>query len=452
MCAFFAAYLIPIPALRQFSLQAAVLVLFNLAATLLVFPAIISLDLRRRWHARPDLFCCRPASPPSRQSWNLRRFASQHYAPFLLRPGVRAAAMVLQIIFLAAGLFGLLRVKDGLDLKEVVPQHTAEHAFLEAQSELFGFYNMYAVTRGEFEYPTNQRLLYEYHEAFMRVPNVMKNDNGGLQTFWLAMFRDWLMNLQRAFDRDWKNGAITQERWFNNASDEGILAYKLLVQTGHVDNPVDKSLVWQVRLVDAHGIINPKAFYNYLSAWSWNDALAYGFSQANLRPQPRQWLHVAAEYELKIPKSGPLLYTQLPFYLHGLRDTSAITELIAQVRAICARFEERGLPNFPSGIPFLFWEQYLGLRRGLALALAAALAAAFLLSAILLLNLWGALLVVLSLAGVVLQLMGLMDLVGMQLSAVPAVLLVVAIGISAYFTLHLSLVRVPALLNRPVLS
>lgn len=315
MCAFFSAALIPIPALRVFALQAAVLVLFNLAATLLVFPAVISLDLRRRRAARPDVLCCRATPPSARPTWSLRRFAATHYAPFLLRPGVRAAAMVLQAAVLAGGLWGLLRVKDGLDLKEVVPQHTGEHAFLEAQSELFGFYNMYAVTRGEFEYPTNQRLLYDYHEAFMRVPNVMKNDNGGLQTFWLAMFRDWLLNLQSAFDRDWKLGAINQERWFSNASDEGILAYKLLVQTGHVDNPVDKSLVWQVRLVDAHGIINPKAFYNYLSAWSWNDALAYGFSQANLRPEPRQWLHVAGEYELKIPKSGPLVYTQLPFYL-----------------------------------------------------------------------------------------------------------------------------------------
>lgn len=437
---FLAAALIPIPALRGFAITAAILVMFNLLATLLVFPAIVSLDLRRRKARMWDVLCCRDAPPPRPTGWSLRRFAAKHYVPFLLRKGTCAAVIVLHVIVLGSALWGSLRVKDGLELKEVVPQYTGEHAFLEAQSDLFGFYNMYAVTRGEFEYPINQRLLYDYHEAFMRVPNVMKNDNGGLQTFWLAMFRDWLMNLQVAFDRDWKNGAITQERWFSNASDEGILAYKLLVQTGHVDNPVDKSLVWKVRLVDTHGIINPKAFYNYLSAWSWNDALAYGFSQANLRPEPRQWLHVANDYELKIPKSGPLVYSQLPFYLQGLRDTTEITELIAQVRAICARFEERGLPNFPSGIPFLFWEQYLALRSGLALALVCALAAIFILSSALLLNVWAAFLVVLSMGSVVLQLLGLMGAVGMQLSAVPAVLLVVAVGIATHFTLHISLV------------
>lgn len=46
--AFLSATIIPIPALRVFSLQAAILVFFNLVTTLLVFPAIISIDLRRR--------------------------------------------------------------------------------------------------------------------------------------------------------------------------------------------------------------------------------------------------------------------------------------------------------------------------------------------------------------------------------------------------------------------
>lgn len=211
------------------------------------------------------------------------------------------------------------------------------------------------------------------------------------------------------------------------------------MQTGHVDNPIDKSLVTQVRLVDADGMINAKAFYNYLSAWASNDALAYGASQANLRPEPRQWFHAADDYELKIPKSAPLVYAQMPFYLHGLGDTESITKLIGQVRTLCERFEERGLPNFPSGIPFLFWEQYIGLRWALGLALASALGAVFVVLSILLLNLWAAILVVITLAGMVLQLLGLMGILGVKLSAVPAVLLIVAVGIGVHFSVHICL-------------
>lgn len=49
--------------------------------------------------------------------------------------------------------------------------------------------------------------------------------------------------LQKAFDKHWKTGCINEEGWCANATEDGILAYKLLVQTGRIDNPVDKTLV-----------------------------------------------------------------------------------------------------------------------------------------------------------------------------------------------------------------
>ncbi len=44
------------------------------------------------------------------------------------------------------GIIGTVRVKDGLDLTDVVPRDTTEYKFLAAQEKYFGFYNMYAVT------------------------------------------------------------------------------------------------------------------------------------------------------------------------------------------------------------------------------------------------------------------------------------------------------------------
>lgn len=301
----FAAVMIPVPALRVFCLQAAILMCFNLAAVLLVFPAMVSLDLRRRRSGRSDILCCclptlvtnqscKHSQPvytnPQEESliscsekdclsFSLSRFATKYYAPFLAKSSIKCLGMLTLAGVIGFSLFNAMKLPDGLELTDLVPQGTDEHKFLNAQGKLFGFYNMFAVTQGDFEYPTNQKLLHDFHEAFVRVPHVIKNDNGGLPDFWLRMFRDWLKNLQRAFDRDYREGRITQERWFTNASDDAILAYKLLVQTGHVDNPIDKSLVTHVRLVDSEGIINPKAFYNYLSAWTWNDGFAYGASQ-----------------------------------------------------------------------------------------------------------------------------------------------------------------------------
>ncbi|CAN7942111.1 unnamed protein product, partial [Ixodes hexagonus] len=514
---FVAAALIPVPALRAFVFQAALLHTFAVAAMLLLFPAAVSIDLRRR--RRSHQLCCwcgvasclpdgqragngqgeeaptegQVQAPSKRQAlaralppdqshvvtvlaptgpmepwvgmdgprdkmaavsedllpkasnpldqwrrWSLSYFVSYYYAPFLQQTPIKVLTVLGLVSLLSASAWGVLRADEGLALSEVVPGGSQEQAFLRAQGRYFGFFHMFAVTRGNFEYPTKQRLLLEYHEAFTSVEHVIKNDDGGLPDFWLTLFRDWLLELQAAFDLDWEGGCITREQWFPNASDEGVLAYKLLVQTGRVDNPIDKTLVLKGRLVDAEGLVNPKGFYNYLSAWASNDALAYSASQANLRPEPRQWVHSREDVELRVPKSAPLAYAQMPFYLRGLRSSGEVSRALESVWALCGRFEARGLPNFPSGAPFAFWEHHLRLRSHLLAALALALAAVFLVVALSLLNLWAACLLVLVLATMVLELFGAMGFLGVGLSAVPAVVLVIAVGIGVHFTAHIT--------------
>lgn len=57
--AFVAGTILPIPALRSFCAQAAILLSFNMVANLIVFPAFITIDLKRRKAGRRDLaFCC----------------------------------------------------------------------------------------------------------------------------------------------------------------------------------------------------------------------------------------------------------------------------------------------------------------------------------------------------------------------------------------------------------
>lgn len=44
--------------------------------------------------------------------------------------------------------------------------------------------------------------------------------------------------LQQAFDKDWEAGRITFSS-YRNGSDDGVLAYKLLVQTGRREKPIN---------------------------------------------------------------------------------------------------------------------------------------------------------------------------------------------------------------------
>ena len=110
--------------------------------------------------------------------------------------------------------------------------------------------------------------------------------------------------------------------------------------------------------------------------------------------------------------------------------------MIEQVRGICKKFEDRGLSNFPAGIPFTFWEQYLKLRFFLFLALACVLVAVFLVLCVALMSIWAATVSVFVLASMVIELFGVLGLLGIKLSAAPAVILIMAVGVGVDFTIH----------------
>jgi patched 1 protein len=66
--------------------------------------------------------------------------------------------------------------------------------------------------------------------------------------------------------------------------------------------------------------------------------------------------------------------------------------------------------------------------------------AAFILVALLLFNVWAAVLVIFSIVGTLLQLAGATFALGIKLSAIPAVILIASIGMNVCFTVHVSLV------------
>ena len=187
-------------------------------------------------------------------------------------------------------------------------------------------------------------------------------------------------------------------------------------------------------------MINPSAFYNYLSAWASNDAMTYGFSQVSIVPEPKHWHHDSRDAGLIIPKSMPITFARIPFHLYNLGSTSVMLQMIEDVRNVCNRFEDRGLPNFPTGVPFTFWEQYINLPFWLLVAFAAILAAVFLLTSFLLWSFWVGVITVVVIGSIVVQLYGVMEFLGVTLSAVPAVITILAVGLGVEFTMHIILV------------
>ncbi|XP_077929350.1 protein patched homolog 2 isoform X2 [Halichoerus grypus] len=558
MVAFFMAALVPIPALRAFSLQAAIVVGCNFAAVMLVFPAVLSLDLHRRHCQRLDVLCCfsRPCSarviqilprelgdgtgpvgiahltatvqafarcetssqhvvtilpprarlvpPPSdplgselfspggstrdllgqeegtRQKatcsslpcarWSLAHFARYQFAPWLLQAHSKAMVLVLFGALLGLSLYGATLVQDGLALTDVVPRGTKEHAFLSAQLRYFSLYEVALVTQGGFDYAHSQRALFDLHQRFSSLKAVLPPPATQAPRTWLHYYRNWLQGIQAAFDQDWASGRISHHSC-RNGSEDGALAYKLLIQTGDAQEPLDfsqvgsgagrvgmqggplglvgpdlqPSLPLQLttrKLVDKEGLIPPELFYVGLTMWVSSDPLGLAASQANFYPPPPEWLHDKYDTtgeNLRIPAAQPLEFAQFPFLLHGLQKTADFVEAIEGARAACAEAGRAGVRAYPSGSPFLFWEQYLGLRRYFLLAICILLVCTFLVCALLLLNPWTAGLIVLVLAMMTVELFGIMGFLGIKLSAIPVVILVASVGIGVEFTVHVAL-------------
>ncbi|XP_032971626.1 protein patched homolog 2 isoform X5 [Rhinolophus ferrumequinum] len=529
MVAFFMAALVPIPALRAFSLQAAIVVGCNFAAVMLVFPAMLSLDLHRRHCQRLDVLCCfsSPCSarviqilpqeladravpmgiahltatvqafahceassqhvvtilppqahlvpPPSdplgselfspggstrdllgqeevtRQKaackslscarWNLAHFARHQFAPLLLQSHAKVVVLVLFGSLLGLSLYGATLVQDGLALTDVVPQGTKEHDFLSVQLRYFSLYEVALVTQGGFDYAHSQRALFDLHQRFSSLKAVLPPPATQAPRTWLHYYRNWLQGIQAAFDQDWASGRITRHS-YRNGSEDGALAYKLLIQTGDAQEPLDFSQLTTRKLVDKEGLIPPELFYVGLTVWVSSDPLGLAASQANFYPPPPEWLHDKYDTtgeNLRIPAAQPLEFAQFPFLLRGLQKTADFVEAIEGARAACAEAGRAGVRAYPSGSPFLFWEQYLGLRRCFLLAVCILLVCTFLVCALLLLNPWTAGLIVLVLAMMTVELFGIMGFLGIKLSAIPVVILVASVGIGVEFTVHVAL-------------
>jgi len=51
------------------------------------------------------------------------------------------------VVLCVVSFIGIIRIRDGLDITDILPRGTNEHSFLDTQSQYFGFYNFYAVTQ-----------------------------------------------------------------------------------------------------------------------------------------------------------------------------------------------------------------------------------------------------------------------------------------------------------------
>ncbi|MCP9261302.1 PTC1 [Dirofilaria immitis] len=447
--AFMVGTLLPIPALRSFCSQTAILLTFNLVAIMVIYPAMIAIDLRRRRAGKRDLgFCCAKIllmkkAQPSELNTEKRVIRSLSRADHIY-PGPppssvrRCSDDKEQKWYTLSGL--------GLELSDVLPEGTAPAAFLRAREKYFSFYPMFAVLKGtEINFSEQQEQIEQYRLDIAKSNYVIKVNGHPSEEYWMSLMRTWLNSIQKPLDIAIKKGDINAVTGKIKAgvvlSDDVKIARYLICSYGNNYNCTGR--ISTIKLVNDAGIINADGFYNYLTAWYNIDSVMYYVSQASLYPVPPSWSFT--EQEKVVPPASPPLYSQIPFYLTDLIDTPAIVKMIREIRRICDQYTEMGLPNFPSGITFIFWEQYLNLRWNLLLAIGVITSAVFIIISILVFNPWAAMMVTIVVISMTIELAGFMGATGVKLNPVSAVTLITAVGIGVEFTVHVVVVYLTSL-------
>ncbi|KAL1742428.1 patched family-domain-containing protein [Schizophyllum fasciatum] len=122
--------IVPMPAVRNFALYAAGSVLLNAILQVTVFVSALLLDLKRVESDRVDCFPCARLpprialedGPPSGLSEGvLARFIRRYYAPFLLKPLVKAVVFAIFMGMLVLSVISMQHLRLGLDQRLALP-------------------------------------------------------------------------------------------------------------------------------------------------------------------------------------------------------------------------------------------------------------------------------------------------------------------------------------------
>ncbi|KAI1727848.1 patched family domain-containing protein [Ditylenchus destructor] len=479
--AFLTGTILPIPALRSFCSQVAVLLFFNVVCIIIIYPACIALDLKRRKAGIRDMTCgclCSAPEPLKSEKGSARQekesssrnqlvksvsasselgfqemvaFPNSHakpvdhkvsksdsaakwytltgflhgvYIPLLMKPWAKMAILLTCSFMFLFGCVGLYNSDIGLELSDVLPENTPPSAFLKAREKYFSFYPFHIAFKGpHIDYPNQQDQIVQLSE----LP-------------WTRYMFNWLKSLQNAIDKEIASGNLDPKTGVNKTeiTDQALFAKRLLCSYGTTYNCTGRLAL---RLIenDKNHIIRADG-YN-------TDSMMYYVSQAAFFPAPPGWAydkHISA----LVPPAEPLLYSQIPFFLTGLIDTPVIVEMIREIRKICDEYSDNGLPVFPIGIPFTFWEQYLHLTIHLFEAIVIIAIAVLAVISVIIFNPWAAAMVAIIVVSMTVELAGFMGLFGVKLNPISAVTLITAVGIGVEFTAHVVLAFLTSLGTR----
>ncbi|KAH0974444.1 hypothetical protein GBA52_016343 [Prunus armeniaca] len=475
---------IPMPACRVFSMFAALAVLLDFLLQVTAFVALIVFDFRRTEDKRVDCFPCMKISSytnsdkgiDQRKPGLLTRYMKEIHAPILSLWGVKIAVICVFVAFALASIALCTRIQPGLEQKIVLPRDSYLQGYFNNVSEYLRIGPpLYFVVKN-YNYRTGSGVLEVAADTLARITYNHSDENftiyDVLQHFiCFSMYKP-------------KSGYLERELLFCleiashvTFSDQTVLFGNQVTFAKPAASWLDDFLVW----------ISPEAFGccrkftngaycppdDQPPCCSSSDgSCSLGgvckdcttcFRHSDLRngrPSTTQFKEKLPWFLSALPssdcaKGGHGAYTSsVEFKGNGSDIIPASsfrtyhTPLNKQVDYVNSMRAARELSSrlsdslkieiFPYSVFYMFFEQYLDIWRTALINLSIAIGAVFIVCLAITCSLWSSSIILLVLAMIVVDLMGVMAILNIQLNAVSVVNLVMAVGISVEFCVHMT--------------
>ncbi|KHJ43473.1 putative niemann-Pick C1 protein [Trichuris suis] len=424
---FFLGALSSMPAVKIFSLYAALAIFFDFFLQVTCFLALFTIDLRREMSGRLEVCCCVTVAPDNTESVGfLQCLIRDYYTPFLLWKPVRVIVLLVFCVWCCSSLAVVNKLDLGLDEKLSMPQDSYMQDYFHALNKYLAVGPpVYFVVQGDYDYSNatkqnkicgstgcHEDSLYGQVYRASLYPN--RSYVAAPVSSWLDDYFDWLRPV----------GKTPCCRVF-----------------AHNDTFCPSYVV----STDCHTCVStfvsgrPEAtsFSKYIRV----------FLMDNPSITCSKGGHAAYQKSVRLSAENKVISSNFVTYHSVLKNSSDYIAALINARAIAANITaainygntDSQVQVFPYSVFYVFYEQYLTLAWDATMQLLLSLAAIFIVSAILMgLDVWSSCIIVCVISAILFNLMGLMYWWSIAFNAVSLVNLVMAVGISVEFCAHIT--------------
>ncbi|KAK7258292.1 hypothetical protein RIF29_23865 [Crotalaria pallida] len=436
---------ISMPACRVFSMIAALAVLLDFLLQITAFVALVTLDFMRARDNRVDCFPCIKVNSSSEEQNEgigqerdglLTRYMKEIHAPFLGLWGVKILVIAIFVAFTLASIALCTRIESGLEQQIALPRDSYLQGYFSNISEYLRVGPpLYFVVKG-YNYSleskhTNQLCSISHCDSNSLLNEISRASLVPKSSYiakpaasWLDDFLVWISPEAFSCCRKFINGSYCppDDQPPCCSVDEGPCGLGGVCKDcttcfRHSDLVNDRPSTAQFR----------EKLPWFLDALPSADCAKGGHGA------------YTNSVDLNGYQSGVIQASEFRTYHTPLNRQGDYVDAIRAARDFSSRISASlKMDIFPYSVFYIFFEQYLDIWKIALINIAIALGAVFVVCLVLTSSFWSSAIILLVLVMIILDLMGVMAILGVQLNAVSVVNLIMSIGIAVEFCVHIT--------------